>query len=73
VTDAARSISLSRPSRAPRAASSRAESISEPRREIRGEDTPRDAREPNLAQPAGVSVILGAPLLVFRSDIKGAG
>ena len=47
-------IPLSRPSRAPRATSSRAESIAEPRREIRGEETPRDAREPDLvAQPAG--------------------
>ena len=48
-------IPLSRPSRAPRATSSRAESIAEPRREIRGEETPRDAREPDLVrvQPAG--------------------
>ena len=61
VTDAGHSIPLSRPSRAPRATSSRAESISQPRREIRGEETPRDAREPDLVR-AGV---IAAPLLAF--------
>ena len=65
-------IPLSRPSRAPRATSSRAESIAEPRREIRGEETPRDAREPDLVRAQARRVLLVVPL-AFRFDIKGAG